>query len=162
VLTNVETRFILKFPFIIFLLFLFAGCASKKPNADSLKSGKDKLIPFDAVLISGDIVIRKYEINIYEKQDTFYADNISPGSYFNREEDSIWTIMLDESKILYSRKFLDKAKTLPAECPQVSSSIKDLTITFGKETLKIKGDCKWDSLDFFKWREILFKDFMQH
>jgi hypothetical protein len=112
-------------------------------------------------LYSGDEAIQKFEIRVYKKADKFYADNITPYFYYGMDTDSVWSVELDQSKISTCSKFLNKAKSLPKECPERSTSIKDYTVTFSKDTLKIKGDCEWDSLDFFSLRQLLFKDKFQ-
>lgn len=65
---------------------------------------------------------------------------------------------VDQFKVSKYNKFLSKAKSLPKECPELSTSIKEYTITFANDTIKIRGDCDWDSLDFFSLRQLLFKD----
>jgi len=118
----------------------------------------DTLTPFNIILYSGDEAIQKFEIKVYSKADKYFADNISPFFYFGKKTDSVWTVELDQFKVSQCNKFLRKAKSLPKECPERSSSIKDFTITFAKDTIKIRGDCDWDSLDFFSLRQLLFKD----
>jgi hypothetical protein len=147
---------------IILAILSFANCKTKSSdNKNSLVPVGDTLTPFNIVVYSGDEAIEKFEINVYKKADKFYADNITPYYYYGKQTDSIWTIELDQFKISTCNKFLNKAKSLPKECPEFSSSIKDYTIALINDTIKIKGDCNWDSLDFFSLRQLLFKDKFQ-
>jgi hypothetical protein len=109
-------------------------------------------------LYSGDESIQKFEIKVYSKADKYYADNISPYFYFGKQTDSVWTVELDQFKIAKCNQFLSKAKLIPKECPKLSTSIEHYIITFAKDTIKIRGECDWDSLDFFSLQRLLFKD----
>lgn len=144
---------------IISTLLFLVSCGTKSvDNKNSSLIIGDTLTPFNIVLYSGDEAIEKFEIKVYKKDDKFYADNITPYFYFGKQTDSVWTVELDQFKVLKCNKFLSKAKSLPKECPERSTSIKDYTITFANDTIKIRGDCDWDSLDFFSLRQLLFKD----
>ena len=140
-------------------ILLLANCGAKtSDNKESVLTGGDTLTPFNVVLYSGDEAIQKFEIKVYKTDDKFYADNLSPYFYFGKQTDSVWTVELDQFKISKCNEFLSKAKSLPKECPERSTSIKEYTVTFANDTIKIKGDCEWDSLDFFSLRQLLFKD----
>jgi hypothetical protein len=138
---------------------LLTNCGNKtSDNKNSSSTFGDTLTPFNVLLYSGDEAVQKFEIRVYSKADKYYADNISPYFYFGKQTESVWTVELDQLKLSICNKFLNKAKSLPNECPVQSTSIKDYTITYAKDTIKIKGDCEWDSLDFFSLRHLLFKD----
>lgn len=144
---------------LISTILLLANCGTKtSDNKKSTMTIGDTLTQFNILLYSGDEAIEKFEIKVYCKGDKYFADNISPYFYFGKQTDSVWTVELDQFKVSQCNKFLSKAKSLPKECTERSSSIKDYTITFAKDTIKIRGDCDWDSLDFFSLRQLLFKD----
>lgn len=144
---------------IILTLFFFANCGTKSSDnkTTSIPIG-DKEPWFNIVLYSGDEAIEKFEIKVYKMADRYFAENITPYFYYGKQTESIWTVELDQFNISNCNKFLNKAKSLPKECPQLSTSIKDYTITIEQDTLKIRGECEWDSLDFFTLRQLLFKD----
>lgn len=143
--------------FLPTLFFLFIAPKSLDIKTYSTNT-TDSLVPFHLILYSGDEYVEQYEMNIYKKSNKYYADNISPSFYVGKKSDSVWTVELDSNKIVTCIKFINKAKLLPKECESVSTSIKDYTIAFAYDTIKIRGDCDWDGLDFFKFRKILFQD----
>ena len=144
---------------IISTIFFLANCGTiSADNNTTTTTICDSVPSFKIVLYSGDEAIQKFEIRVYKKANKFFAENISPYFYYGKQTDSVWTVELDQFKISNCNKFLTKAKSLPKECPKLSSSIKDYTITIGQDTLKIRGDCEWDSLDFFSLRQLLFKE----
>ena len=151
----------LKLRYLLILLALLVFTSSITNLAEDKTSSinnDDTLTPFNIVLYSGDEVVQKFELNFYKKFGKYYADNITPYFYSGKNSDSVWTTELDKSKLAACNKFLSRAKLLPKKCPEISSSVSYYTISYAKDTLRISGDCDWDSLDFFALRQQLFKE----
>lgn len=121
-------------------LFILLACETRQPN--------HKLPAFNLTFISGCNAITTSKINVYFRDDKYFADHTSP-TYFNGQQiDSLWTVELNVEQINACIKFLDKAKSLPKKCDRFSSVENRYIIAIGKDTLDINGDCNWDNLDF--------------
>lgn len=129
----------MKFIFTIFIAFLFWGCTFPI----------DKELPqFKLTFISGCNAITKSKINVYIKDNKYFADHISPTYFDGQKIDSLWTIELNQDQIDACIKFLNKAKSLPNKCDRFSSSENHHIIVIEKDTIDINGDCNWENLDF--------------
>ncbi len=141
------------------IIILFFSCNEKNISRENDSSTESKIIsPFRIVLFSGDESIQKYEIDIYEESNEFYAKNISPCFYYGNKTDSIWKVKLSKSKILQCKKFLETAKSMKKNCRNNSSSITEYVIYSKNDSIKIYGDCDWKNLDFFQLRKSLFEE----
>ncbi len=141
---------------LLVVVVLFSCGQSHTEGTAIRKSLCDSLTPFDVILYQGDEAIEKSEINVYQKDNKLYADNVFSG-HFSDGHLTVWTTELDEDKITTCIKFVEKAKTLPGECPNNSTSVTQYIISFPKDTIRIRGNCQWDTLDFYKLRDILFR-----
>ncbi len=148
-----------KYLIFISTFFFLVMCITKSTgNKRQSITTAHSLIPFNVVYYDGDDGIEKYEINIYKKEDKFYADNISPYTYYGRKTDSIWTVELDSIKIAACRKFLVTAKSQLAPCVNDYSGIHEFTIKFKTDIPTIKRNHPCPCEDFFDFREALFKE----
>jgi len=144
---------------LMILSFIFVFCQDAFSRSIPDKQFTDSLVPFYLIFRSGDEVVRTYELKVYKENNRCYARNsIEPEFYVGGKVDSNWTVELDSNKIKTCIKFINKARTLPKKCQELTSSITEYQIVFGNDTIKITGDCKWDSLDFFSLRDVLFKE----
>ena len=122
------------------------------------KSIVDSLTPFYLVFHTGDLFIRTYELKVYRENNRYFASYVEPTFYVGGEIDSNWIVELDSSKILACIKFINKAKTLPKECEDSTSSIHEYDVSLGNDTIKITGECDWDSSNFYTFSGLLFKE----
>jgi hypothetical protein len=129
----------MKFIITIFTAFLFLSWIAPI----------DKELPqFRLTFISGCNAITNSKINVYIKENKYFADHISP-TYFDGEKiDSLWTVELNQDQIDACIKFLNKAKSLPNKCDQFGSSENLHIIVIENDTIEINGDCNWENLDF--------------
>ncbi|MCF8451360.1 MAG: hypothetical protein K9G49_15915 [Taibaiella sp.] len=116
----------------------------------------DTLTPFKITYTSGEEGYGKSEINIYKQNNKYYARNVAPYFFIGTKTDSIWVSELSQDKIQTCIELLNRAKNLPEECPETSSATKEYQITYGNNTIKIRGDCDWEDLDFINFRSQLF------
>lgn len=118
----------------------------------------DTLTPFTVNFNLGDYEIIKYEIKVYKLGDDFFADNIAPFYYYGTKTDSVWTVKLTKEKKKLCENFIKKAKSLPNECPQMSSAFENYMIVLPYDTIEINGECDWDKLDFYNLSNTLFSE----
>lgn len=130
------------------LFFIFISCFQKQPN--------EKLPAFKLTFISGCASITKSKINVYIKDNKYYADHTSPTYFDGHNIDSILTVELSEKQINACLEFLDKAKSLPRECKRFSSVENHHIIIIDQDTIDINGDCAWNNLDFHYLDKQLF------
>jgi|GEM_PF-6748275 len=144
---------------IIALILSLTNCGTKNTYDEnsSINIGYT-LTPFNVVLYTCGEVNQRHELNIYTQDNKYYADNVSPYYYIGKRTDSVWTVELDQFRISTCNKFLDKIRSLPKECPVLSTCITRHIITSASDTIIIRGDCNSDSLDFFAFRQIIFQD----
>lgn len=129
----------MKYPITAFIILLFL----------SWTIPIDKELPqFKLTFISGCNAITKSQINVYIKDNKYFADHISPTYFDGQKIDSLWTIELNKDQINACIKFLDKAKSLPSKCDRFSSVENHHIIIIDKDTVNINGDCNWENLDF--------------
>lgn len=148
----------MRYLILLLMTILFSCGQTGTENNLVRKSLSDSLSPFDVIVYHGDEAVEKLEINVYIRDNKFYADNVFPTYSINGSKSIVWTVELDNYKILNCIKFIQKAKALPKECPNNSTSITEYIISFSNDTVKINGNCQWDTLDFFQLRKILFKE----
>jgi hypothetical protein len=116
----------------------------------------DTLTPFKITYTSGEEGTGKSDIYIYKQNNKYYARNIAPFFYIGTKTDSIWVSELSQDKIQTCIELLNRAKNLPEECPETSSATKEYQITYADNTIKIRGDCDWEDLDFINFRSQIF------
>jgi hypothetical protein len=118
----------------------------------------DTLLPMHIVLNTGEDPVEKHEMKIYQRGNKYYADNLAPFNYAGKKTDGVWTTELSRSKIAACLRFIDRARKVSDECPDVSNSAKNYLITYGNETINSLGDCDWGDMGYFDLRSVLFGD----
>ncbi|MCC7027925.1 MAG: hypothetical protein IT265_13260 [Saprospiraceae bacterium] len=118
----------------------------------------DTLTPFTVKFYKGDDFFIQYEIKIYKLGNNFFADNISPLYYYGTKTDSVWTVKLTKEKKKICENFIKKAKSLPKECPQISTVIENYTIVLPHDTIIIDGECDWNKVGFYNLLNKLFAE----
>lgn len=108
----------------------------------------NELPQFSVEYIYGCNVITKSQINVYIKENKYFAEHSSPTYFDGQKVVSLGTIKLNADLIESCFKFLNKAKSLPKKCERFSSSENHHIIIIGNDTIDIDGDCNWENLDF--------------
>lgn len=157
---NCLEEMILK-PYILIFFFFFAIVYSINSAGDKRTPIKQEqtFMPFNVVYYEGDEGVIKYEINIYKKEGKFYADNISPFIYCNKETDGVWTAELDSNKIAICKDFINTIKSPFTSCVDTYSGTYKVIIKSSTDTSKIIKDypCPYKD-DFHPFRGALFKE----
>jgi hypothetical protein len=121
-------------------------------------SGASSLQPFTVIHHAGCEVVLKSVVQVRQENGLFIAVSVAPQTKDNDQKDSVWAVVLDDEKIATCLAFLNKARSLPSECPVLSTSISRYTVIQGEDTVHIHGECDWEGLDFSSLRAILFRE----